>query len=110
MQERIYNKLKGLDYYYWLILIIGISAAIYKYGFSATLLMILILWTSFIIMDFVFWIPDFVKQPRIKYKALFIPFIVIILDLFFMKEWGVKMACGFSVVWILLVMVLRFIK
>jgi hypothetical protein len=94
----------------WLILVIGISAAIYGYGFSAALFTILIFVTSFILMDFVFWIPKFLKRPQIKYKALVIPCIIFILDVFLMNEWGLKMTGGLTLVWIVIISLLRLIK
>jgi hypothetical protein len=108
--EQIYSKIKRLDFSYWLILVFAISAAIYGYGFSAALLTVLIFGTSFLLVDFIFWIPDFLKRPQINYKALVIPCIVIILDAFLMNEWGLKMTGGLTIVWILIILLLRLIK
>ena len=108
--EQINSKLKNLDYTYWLISLIGFSAAIYGYGFTATILVVLIFGTSFILTDLIFWIPEFAKRPHIKWKYIIIPLILIILDCLFMNVWGLKMTVGLTVVWVTIIALTKLLK
>lgn len=108
--ERIKRKIKNLDYSYLLILVIGVIAAIYGYGFLATLQTVLIFGTSFILTDFILWILKFGIKSEIKFKNLIIPVVFIILDSIFMNMWGLKMTVGLTAVWVVVIGVVKYLK